>query len=305
MGRLLPPRDAGVAAVLIQGHDLPMGRIRAILTVTLFALGLTVARAGTVPAEDPQLSVKALVAAATKYVTQYQEEFAFLIADEDYSQTQIAQTSVVQNRELLSELFLTYLPMDNEWVAVRDVVKVDGLAVSGRDDLRKLLSQRDQIRGVAAAVVQRNSRYNIGDVTRTFNEPTLPLLLVGPKRVGNVKFDRGDVVKDGDATLVTLNFAERGRPTLVRFMNGPSVPGKGEFLVEAGTGVVRRTRFEFDQPGLKVRLTTEYARHERLGLWLPVVFTERYERTDSPRETIVCSANYSNYRRFDVTAKIK
>ena len=41
-------------------------------------------------------------------------------------------------------------------------------------------------------------------------------------------------------------------------------------------------------------------------MWVPSVFTERYERDSrSGRELIVCEAKYSNYRRFEVTGRIK
>ena len=120
-------------------------------------------------------SVKALVAAASKYVARYQQEFAYLLADESYTQTRINAGGQAQNRVLRSELFLTYLPADNEWVAVRDVLNVDGTPTAGREDLRTLLSKRSDVRGVISEIVARNAQYNIGHVARNFNEPTLPL----------------------------------------------------------------------------------------------------------------------------------
>jgi len=290
-----------------------MTRFWAVLTALPLAAALTIVPAGAVssmgpqvlrPGAPPDLSVKALVAAASKYVAKYEQEFAFLVADEAYTQTRLQASAAVQSRELRSELFLAFLPVDKEWVAVRDVMRVDGTPVAVRDDLRALLSRREATRGVASEIVERNARYNIGKVTRNFNEPTLPLLLFDARRVADVKFEKRTVVKDGDTTLVTLAFSERGKPTLVRGPEG-SMPAKGELLIEAGTGVIRRTKFELDRDGVKVRLTTEYAPDARLGLWLPTIFTERYDSSEEPREIVVCEATYSNYRRFDVTAKIK
>ena len=147
---------------------------------------------------------------------------------------------------------------DNEWVAVRDVIEVDGTPVTGREDLRALLSKRQDLRGIISQVVARNARYNIGQTTRNFNEPTLPLLLVEAKRINEVKFERRAVSREGGVVLATIVFAERGRPTLVRGPEG-SMPAKGEIVVEAGTGIVRKTTFELDKPAVKVKLTTEYA----------------------------------------------
>jgi hypothetical protein len=119
-----------------------------------------------------------------------------------------------------------------------------------------------------------------------------------------VKFDRRAVTREGDIVLATLAFEERGRPTLVRGPEG-SMPGKGEIVLEAGTGVVRKTTFELDKPDVKVKLTTEYVLDKKLGLWLPASLTERYETIRPIYEVVLCEATYSNYRRFDVTARIK
>lgn len=277
-----------------------MLRVRLALVVALVGVAIGPALATR---EDKNATTKTLVAAASKYVARYQQDVSFLLSDETYTQTRTPAGGRWEDRVMRSELFLTYLRADNEWVAVRDVVEVDGAPTEGREDLRTLLAKGDQLRGLISQVVARNARYNIGQVARNFNEPTLPLLLLDAKRVNEVQFQRKDVTEDGDVLLATLAFAERGRPTLVRGPKG-SMPGKGEIVIEAGTGVVRRTTFELAQEGFKVKLTTDYARDQRLGLWLPAVFNERYENT-AAREVIVGQATYTNYRRFDVTSRIR
>ena len=276
---------------------------RFVLALVAALAGLALGAAEAAPAAG-NATVKALVAAATKYVARYQQEFAYLLAEESYTQTRIHGGSQAENRVLRSELFLTYLPADNEWVAVRDVLEVDGSPVRAREDLRTLLSKGGELRGLISEVVARNARYNIGQVTRNFNEPTLPLLLVDAKRVNEVQFERKDLTLDGTTVLATLAFTERGRPTLVRGPRG-SMPATGEIVIEAATGVVRRTTFELSQDGFKVKLSTEYARDKALGLWVPAVFTERYERAAQEQEVVVGQATYSNYRRFDVTFRIR
>lgn len=271
---------------------------------------------GASQAPNPDVSEKALVAAAAAYVEEYQKNFAFLIADEIYTQSLFGANArtrdttiissgsqVTQTRLMKSELFLTYLPADREWIAVRDVLEVDSVPITGREDLRQLLSRSENMRGLTSQLVARNSRYNIGRVERNFNEPTLPLLLLERKRIGGVKFSRRQVFREGQVTLATLSFAERDE-TLVSSPRGP-IPAKGEFLIEAGTGIVRRTLFELATAGTKVKLETTYERDEKLNVWLPATFTERYETDGMMRELILCDAKYTNYRRFEVTARIK
>ena len=278
---------------------------RVLLAVSILAGAIALrAEPRPVPAPQSNPSVRSLVTAATTYVAKYQQEFAFLIADETYSQTRTNAGTQILKRQLRSEFFMTYLPADNEWVAVRDVLDVDGEPVPNRGELRTLLAKGGEIRGLISQVIARNSRYNIGSTSRNFNEPTLPLLLVGEKRVNDVKFDRKTVERDGDTVLATLEFQERGRTTLVR---GPEgwLPASGEIILESATGIVRRTTFELQRPGVKVRLTTTYARDPKLGLWLPDVFTERYESEKPIVELVLGEAKYTNYRRFEVTGRIK
>lgn len=273
-----------------------------------------------VQAPKPDLSERALIAAASRYVAEYEKEFAFLIAEEEYRQTRFgANGQEVESRLMRGELFLTYLPIDGEWIAVRDVADVDGQAVPDRQDLKALLLKREELRGLATRLVERNARFNIGRVRRNFNEPTIVLLLLEPKRIPRVAFDRTAVTRDGADTLVTLSYEERDDgPTLVKTPEGASIRARGEVLLEAGTGVIRRTRFEIRQPGMEVMLETTYTRDERLKMWLPAVFTERYasggrfgsKRSPDPRfraveEVVQCEARYGNYRRFDVTGRIK
>jgi hypothetical protein len=261
-------------------------------------------------------SEKALAAAAGQYVIEYAKQFEFLIADELYTQTVYdADGRESQTRVLKSELFLTYLPAEDEWMAVRDVAEVDGVPVKDREDLRAMLLKRDQ-KSLAREISARNARYNIGRVERTFNEPTLPLLVLNPKRAPRIKFERREVVNDHGTLLATLAFEEKKTPTLVRTREFESIHGKGEFLIDASTGTVRQTWFGFTLARIDVRLETVYALDEKLGLWLPSLFTERYQsgpdigrspRRDSltVKELVKCEARYSNYRRFDVTGRIK
>ena len=272
---------------------------------------------GTAQTSRPNVSERAVVAAAARYVAAYEKQFAFLIADERYRQQQLgADGQTVQTRRLRSELFLTYLPADNEWIAVRDVLEVDGMPVTDRQDLRALLSRSDQLRGLTGKIVAINARYNIGRVERNFNEPTLPLLLLGDRRVSRVSFDRKSVTEENGTTLVTLAFEEKDGPTLVSFRNEGPARSRGEFVVDAASGTVRRTVFRLARPGIDVRLETTYTKDARLDLWLPSTFVERYEsggRVNArrgtsdlePHEVIECEAAYTNYRRFDVTWRIK
>ncbi|HEY7475898.1 MAG TPA: hypothetical protein VH679_12850 [Vicinamibacterales bacterium] len=251
------------------------------------------------------VSTRAVVAAATKYVVDYETKFKFVIADETYTQALYdrdrQQTGA---RRMKGELFLTFIPADAAWLAVHDFAEVDGTAVPDREDLRLLL-QKGETLSVVRTVLGRNARFNLGTIVRNFNEPTLALLMLEPKRVNSVSFNREEVQRIGGRTLVRLSFRERERPSLVRTDRGRPVFARGEFTIDAETGRVERSVIEFVDGAILARLTTTYALDEKVEMWVPVAFAERYERTNNDRELILCEADYTNYRRFEVTARIK
>jgi hypothetical protein len=203
------------------------------------------------------------------------------------------------------ELFLTFIPADSAWLSVHDFSEVDGEPVEDREDLRALLQKGETV-SVVRTVLSRNSRFNLGSILRNFNEPTLALLILEPKRVQRFSFDREEVIRNaGGQTSVRLSFRERERPTLVRDGDNRPVYSRGDVTIDAATGRVERTTIELLDDNVLARLTTTYALDEKVDMWVPVTFAERYERTSRDREVIICEAAYTNYRRFEVTARVK
>lgn len=264
------------------------------------------ASAPRVQAPVMDLTADGVAAAASRYVAEYQSAFASLVADELYEQQLIEDDLPTQMRRLEGELFLTYLPGDDEWITVHDVATVDGRPLAGREDLRMLLQSGD-VRGVVDRIANHNAAFNIGPIIRNFNEPTLPLLILADKRITHSRFRRVRIQNDGDVTLVTLAFEEKERPTLVASATGGAVFSKGSFVIEAGSGRVRETAIELEDGRVKARLVTRYAPEERLAMWVPVTFSEHYERShrNGKREVVTGESTYSNYRRFMATGRIK
>jgi len=198
------------------------------------------------------------------------------------------------------------VPGDGKWIAVHDVRRVDGVPVTDGEDLRKLL-EAGEVTPVARRVAERNAKFNVGSVRRNFNEPTLPLLLLGAERRRGVSFDRGGVRREADRTIATLTFRERERPTLVMTERGQPVYARGEIALDAETGTIRHTRFTLRDGDVEVELLTDYVLEQRLDLWVPSRFTERYDALADRRrrEQILCESTYTNYRRFDVRGRIK
>jgi len=283
-----------------------MIHVRTCSATLLVVSGLAVVSAQSAPQAPPDTSADAVARAASAYVLAYRKDVAYLLADETYVQTRLNRSGQpIESRTLEGEIFITYLEADGQWIAVHDVVSVDDQPVPDREDLKRLLASGAEIRGVAARVAERNARFNLGRVWRNFNEPTLPLMLLEPERVDRLQLDASRLVRSPEHTLVTLDYEERGRPTLVRGPRDP-IRSQGAFVIDAATGRVHSTRFELRQGSIRAELVTEYRQDDRLDVWVPGTFSERYEGSpDGADEIVVCTATYTNYRRYLTTARIR
>ena len=62
---------------------------------------------------------------------------------------------------------------------MHDIAEVDGRPVTDRDGAARASCSRAKSHGWPQLVANRNAAFNIGTIRRNFNEPTLPLLLLG------------------------------------------------------------------------------------------------------------------------------
>jgi hypothetical protein len=269
----------------------------------------------------PEVSEREIVERAAAYVRSYQQQLTSILADELYSQQILEQTpydkETPRTRLTKSELFFMFAPAGDGWMAIRDVMSINGRPVGNRPDLRealRLLPATD----VAQKFKDYNSRFNLGRIYRNFNEPTLSLLVLDDRHRHRFSFDQKRVERSGDVTLVTLAFTERQTPTLIRDLKLGHVFSRGELIVDAATGLIRRATLSASIGPVKIELTTTYAADVRLDMWVPVTFREQYEHgvsagdsrtrllnTRSEYESIICEATYTNYRRFETAVRIR
>jgi len=158
----------------------------------------------------------------------------------------------------------------------------------------------------AARLSQESSRFNIGLLVRTFNVPTTALFFFTEESRERFRFSRTRVA-DGTWELA---FREVQRPTLVRTPDGRSVASVGTLWVKPEDGTIVRTRLRFTQEGKGARgiaeISVTYRLVDSVGLWLPAMMTEVYEGSrGADRETVTSHAEYSDYRIFTTSGRIK
>jgi hypothetical protein len=280
------------------------------LPVCAGLLTLAVGRVLCQTAAGPDTSVEAIVGAAAAYVSDYEQQLTSVLSDETYSQLIRDQMprdpAMPQGRTMKSETFFMFAAASREWLAIRDVISVDGSPVPDRPDIRAQLQEIPTAQ-VGATLKNYNSRFNIGRSFRNFNEPTLSLLVLDSKYRSNFRFERKHVRGNGDAALVTVGFTESATgPTLIRDLLLRPSPASGDLIVEARTGRIRQAHLDVVVNEVAVKLTTTYATDPKLQMLVPVLFRESYVRTVAgDYEEIFCEAKYSNYRRFEVTTRVK
>jgi hypothetical protein len=264
------------------------------------------------PAGDAALDDTLRKAAA--YVARFQRTFTGVLWHERYQQedrvwrrfgSSGATTSAIAGRRTLeAELFFAWLPQDATWISVRDVISVDGTPRPPRDRRLASLATRSTVSlPELRELARENGRFNIGQIVRTFNEPTLALLLLDDRHVARVAFSRKGRQRVEGRELVSYAFVERGRPTLVQNQDR-DVPVRGTFEIDEATGEIWKSHLEIVDPfrGLDGHMDVDYQRHVAFDVLVPREMRESY--TSAGVEQVTAVATYSEFRRFQTTGRL-
>jgi hypothetical protein len=148
-----------------------------------------------------QPAIGEVLAKAGAYVAQFKRDLAALVVEERYEQdakspfgTVVTSVQAVPHRELKSDVMLVRPAGSDQFVLFRDVFEVDGRQVRDREErLMKLFlnpsgTDDEQIREIVTA----SARFNIGNVYRNINTPTLGLLLLDPETQSRFRFRLAD-----------------------------------------------------------------------------------------------------------------
>ena len=281
-------------------------------------LALLIAALAAQPAEPPDL--RTVMARAGAYVAKYQQDFSLLLADERYlqevrsaekratgdaKQASGAAGTTTERRVLVSEFALVRVQDADRalWLAFRDVVEVNGRAVRDREERLQRLFRAPPADALAQAqaIAFASARYNLGDVVRTVNVPTLALEFLEAAAQTRSRFGRKTEETFEGAHAWVVSFEERTRPARIRTLQGQDVKTKGLVWIDPGTGRILKTELDPRlQRGLTARITTTFAPDERLGLWVPARMAEVYETQSG---TITGEATYTNFRRFETEVR--
>lgn len=253
---------------------------------------------------------KVLLARIARQVSQFKVEFSLIVGVEHYDQQQRTADARTRTRNLVSDVFFYRPESTGPAMTVRTVRQVDGRSIEASGDriadaLALPGSRRmEQLRALADS----GARYNLGDLQRNFNEPTVALTFAAADFQPRFKFaleGREDV--NGEM-LQRVKFAEVGRPTIIHdAQSGANIPSSGR-LWTSDDGVIKRTELHLDtRRDTLVDIRVSYGIDPRLAVMVPVSMDEdyRYKDRNTQRNVFVTGhAVYSDYRRFETSGRV-
>lgn len=263
----------------------------------------------SVRAQRPALDI--VLSRAAVYVGHYIDELSNLAMEERYSQDVISVLDAWgrtirangPHRTLRSDVVLVRIGPPLEWRPFRDVFEVNDLPVRGRDDrlTQLFLEPAESAHAQALRIMQEGSRFNIGNVMRTLNQPGVPLMFLQTAVQSRFEFtlDRADRSLGADVWVVT--YVERARPTVFQHNNAVDNPSSGRFWIDSETGVVRKSEHVVRPPDVNATFTTTFGGNPGYTALLPLEMTERVAGRASNSTSVDGLARYSNVRRFNVT----
>jgi hypothetical protein len=248
----------------------------------------------------------AVLVRAIDYVAQFERTFSVVTWRERYEQedrrwersgTSGAKfTSLFGRRTLEAQLLLVWLPRDATFIAVRDVTAIDGQPRPASEQPLDQLASNGSSISVARlqTLAAENGRFNIGNIVRTFSEPTLTLTFLDEHYRHRFKFKR----QEANA----YSFDEKERPTVIR-SDGHDVPARGTIWIEPETGRITQTFMALPEVnGLQGRMTVRYGPYPGFDVFVPLEMQETYR--SSHGEEVTGKATYSDFRRFETSGRI-
>jgi VWFA-related protein len=239
-------------------------------------------------------ALKLALARLFEYADAYERQYSMLVAEEEYLQSH-------RGGRTLTRADLLLVRPGNRWVSFRDVFEVDGRPVRDREErLRRLfLDPTPEAQARLQSVMDESAKHNVGPVVRSINVPLFPLDILRSWNRGHFGFKLGRDAEVDGVRAWRVEYAERGRPTLVEGLEGEDVPIRGRFMVDQLTGAIVETSVELAKEAVTGEIVVRYGRDPALGLWVPTQMRETYLQ-GGRRILMEGRADYSKFRRFQV-----
>lgn len=289
------------------------------------ALGVMAPRAlsSEAPANEEQVGSQpgsgftTVLSSAMRYAMNYEQRFMLLAADEHYVQelqrppnpgSNLSRANpgggmqaggAIATQSIKSDFLLVQLGGDGEgWMPFRDAYEVKGRKLRERDDrLLKLFTLNDKQRFEKGAEYSNAThKFNLGNVARTINIPTLAMMFLHPRVNERFEFTDGGEETIGGRILRKAIYREVARPTLIKTTRGRDLALTGFLWIDPFSGTVVKSELNAADPIVRCQVTVTFRRDEALDLWVPEKM-EEYYKAYIGLDDILATATYTNVRR--------
>jgi len=261
-------------------------------------------------AAEQKPALKVLLARIAQQVSQFKAEFSLIVGVEHYDQLQRTADAGTRTRHLVSDVFFYRPESTGPAMTVRTVREVDGSPIEASGDrIADALAlpgtrRVEQLRALADS----GARYNLGDLQRNFNEPTVALTFAASDFQPRFKFALDGTEDVNGELLQRVKFSEVDRPTIIHdAQSGANIPASGR-LWTSDDGVIKRTELHLDsRRDTLVDIRVSYGIDPRLGVMVPLSMDEDYRYKDRNTQRLVVISGHgvsSGYRRFETSGRV-
>ena len=266
------------------------------------------------------VDIDAVVGRATRYVNEFASRFSNVVAEETYVQETVSQPrpgasinprsgissagSGVGTRRLLRSDFLMVKPArSDEYLPFRDVFEVDGSRVRDREQRLAKLFLESSTTAVEQAnqIASESSRYNLGNVTRTINNPVLALAFLQAHHHTRVRYRPLKPDASAGANVWIVEYREQARPTLIKGRRDKDMPAQGRYWIDIESGRIARSELSLLDSAVSARVTVDFEHDDRFDIDVPVKMSETYLLSNGSQ--VLGTATYGRFRRFDVSTE--
>ena len=269
------------------------------------------------------LTLVEVLSRSTEYVNALHVQLQGVVMEERYEQRASSrgtsgfsgfQSDGYERITLRSDYLLVQPEGADRHFGFRDVFETNGRPVRDREDrlTRLFLSDAPSAERQIQGILSESARYNLGDIERTVNTPTLALLFLSSAYKPRFSFKRGasespslgmDVPEtDSAEDIWVVEYVETWPWTVVNGRGGRNVPAEGRFWIESTTGGVLMSEVQFEAREFSATIVVEYEFNPEVGHAIPTEMRERYRTQSGSR--IDGTATYSDIRRFEVQVDV-
>ena len=283
------------------------------------ALALALALASTFPAQAQEPTLWSVLVRATLYVEELHDRLSGVVMEERYQQRATlpgafrrTESAAFQRATLRSDYLLVRPEGAERHFGFRDVFEANGARVRDREErlAQLFLDGAASVDRRVQGILADSARYNVGDVQRNMNTPTLPLLFLRRSYKARFDFervsDRAPSLEvdepDPQLDLWVVAYTETAPDTVIRRRSGVSLPARGRFWIEPETGRVLITELVIEDENVDATITVRYEQPAELDHPVPIEMRELYDNHLS-RSRVEGTATYSRFRRFRVVVE--